>query len=251
MLFRSVDKFDCRWQLVAEKQPRNGTLTQEDVADTSLYEFWWKFRQVRGKLVRENPRNQRVLVVTPGFSSDSACVLSDGHNDYARAAVIAHWRMMPTDVRLATLRECAIFDEPRANLSDPVRTILWGTTSFKKPQGRHLGVQDLVDQFETDAVDAKGRKLGWAMALLEMLVDPMLMSWVPGWVHEQYERWNPCFRGALRWALKQRDGAGERRARGASGRRRRPPPSYGVPSAAPVLRPSRDGTKVRAVILVL
>ena len=129
--------------------------------------------------------NQRVLIVTPGFASGPACVLSDRHNDYARAAVVAHWRMMPTDARLQVLKECAIFDEPRADFSDPVRTILWGTTSFTKPDGRHLGVQDLVNKFDTDAVDTKGRKLGWAMALLEMLVDPMLMSWVPDWVHEQ------------------------------------------------------------------
>ena len=61
-------------------------------------------------------------------------------------------------------------------------------------------MQDLVNQFETGAVDAKWRKLGWAMALLEMLVDPMLMSWVPDWVHEQYERWNEFFRPCVRQA---------------------------------------------------
>ena len=128
-----VDKFVNRWQLVAEKQPENGKLTQDDVAHTSLYEFWWKFRQVRQKLVPADLKNQRVLIVTPGFSSDSACVLSDRQNDYARAAVVAHCRMIPTDVRLQVLKECAVFDEPRAGLSDPVRTILWGTRLSRNP----------------------------------------------------------------------------------------------------------------------
>ena len=109
--------------------------------------------------------------MTPGFLSDSAFVLSDLHNGYARAAVIAHWEMMPTDVKQQLLKDCAIFHEPHADLSGPVRTTLWGTTSFKKPGGRHLGVQDLVNNFDTDAVDSRGRKLGWTMALLEMLVD--------------------------------------------------------------------------------
>jgi len=48
-----VDKFDDRWQVVEEKQSKTGKLTQADVAHTSLYEFWWKFRLVHGKLVRE------------------------------------------------------------------------------------------------------------------------------------------------------------------------------------------------------
>ena len=38
---------------------------------------------------------------------------------------------------------------------------------------------------------------GWALALLEMLVDPVLVSWVPKWVREQYERANPYFRRVL------------------------------------------------------
>ena len=69
--------------------------------------------------------------------------------------------MMPTEARLQVLRDSVVFDQPRLDLSDPVRTILWGTTSFPKPQGRHLGVQDLVNKFDTDVVDSKGRKLDW------------------------------------------------------------------------------------------
>ena len=57
-----------------------------------------------------------------------------------------------------------------------MRTIEFGETDFVESRGRFLGVQDLVMVFDTDKVDAKGRKLGWAMALLEMLVDPMLVA---------------------------------------------------------------------------
>merc|ERR1739836_155948 len=39
---------------------------------------------------------------------------------------------------------------------------------------------------------------------MHMLVDPVLCAWVPGWVVEQYERWNPDFRGAVRYALSLR-----------------------------------------------
>ena len=48
---------------------------------------------------------------------------------------------------------------------------------------------------------------------MEMLVDPVLVAWVPGWVVEQYERWNPKFRGTLRWALQDNTTAGTHRAR--------------------------------------
>ena len=33
---------------------------------------------------------------------------------------------------------------------------------------------------------------------MEMLVDPMLVCWVPGWVREQYERANPYFCSVLK-----------------------------------------------------
>ncbi len=58
-------------------------------------------------------------------------------------------------------------------------------------------------KFDTEKRDAQGRPLGWALALMEMLADPMLLAWVPGWVVEQYERWNPYFRPCVRSALQQ------------------------------------------------
>ena len=57
-------------------------------------------------------------------------------------------------------------------------------------------------KFDADEVDGKGRTLGWALALMEMLVDPMLVAWVPSWLCEQYEQRNPFFRACLRQALK-------------------------------------------------
>ena len=52
-------------------------------------------------------------------------------------------------------------------------------------------------KFDTAKVDSKGRSLGWALALMEMLVDPILYTWVPAWVSEQYERANPFFKEVL------------------------------------------------------
>lgn len=53
----------------------------------------------------------------------------------------------------------------------------------------YLGVVDLYVKF--------GGKDGWSFGLMEMLVDPMLVCWVPGWVREQYERANPYSRSVL------------------------------------------------------
>ena len=63
---------------------------------------------------------------------------------------------------------------------------------------RHLGVRDLYDRFE-------GRRdTNWGFAMMEMLVDPVLSTWVPSWVVEQYERANPFFRRVLRRLVEQR-----------------------------------------------
>ena len=97
----------------------------------------------------------------------------------------------------------------------PVDQRCWGATEFVEPApgaGRWLGVRDLWMKFEGKK-DRRGRVVGWAMALMEMLVDPLLVAWVPAWLVEQYERWNPYFRGAVRWALRQyaREASGNRR----------------------------------------
>ena len=126
----------------------------------SLYEFWWKFRQLPWKLCRAS--SKLVLMVTPGFSADCASALHDRHNDYCRSAVVAHFRLMPTKLRHRRLEACILQDPERLELdeSDPRRTIQWGATQFEEHGGRFLGVADLVRKFDTDEVDGKGRTLG-------------------------------------------------------------------------------------------
>ena len=50
---------------------------------------------------------------------------------------------------------------------------------------------------------------------MEMLVDPVLVAWVPCWVVEQYERWNPYFRDAVRSVCLRGDAADKQRRRDA------------------------------------
>ncbi len=182
-----------------EKQPRGGKITVEEVRHPSLYEFWDKFALFSGKLSRT--RCARILMVTPGFPADCASVLHDRHNDYARSAVGAHWRLMPTDLRHELLEARCAIEPQRLEWSDPRRTIEWSATKLAPHRERLLGVEDLVRAFDNDKVDRKGRKLCWAMALMEMLVDPMLVAWVPSGLREQYERRNPFSRACLRQAL--------------------------------------------------
>ena len=75
-----------------------------------------------------------------------------------------------------------------------------GGTKFKTPsnQGRYLDISDLYQHFgEGTKRDRKGNDVGWTLALMEMLVDPILYTWVPPWVSEQYERANPFFKEVL------------------------------------------------------
>ena len=73
----------------------------------------------------------------------------------------------------------------------------WGGSVFEHPLphagaeasdlDRYLGVRDLYEKFE-------GR-IGWGMAMMEMLVDPMLLTWVPAWVVEQVRACQPLLSG--------------------------------------------------------
>ncbi len=198
-----LDKFDQRKELVQKRAERGRSdISLDAIQDTSLYEYWWKFREVRGQLMRAT--QVRVRMVTPAFPSDAACVLSDKHSDYAQQAVIAYWRMLPTAERHQQLAERLRLDGvAEVELQDPKRSIEWGRTPFAHKADRFLGVLDLVLAFDTDRQDSKGRPLGWPLAPMEMLTDPMLVSWVPSRVREQYERWNPFFRACLRNAQEE------------------------------------------------
>ena len=65
-----------------------------------------------------------------------------------------------------------------------------------------LGTRSLYARFEGKR-DGRGNDVGWTLALLEMLTDPMLLQWVPEWVVEQYERANPFFRETLKAVIEE------------------------------------------------
>ena len=186
-----VDRFNKRLQLVRQQLDRGVTdVTEDDVRHVSLYEFWWKFSVYRGR-VRKATRPV-CLMVTPSYSADCACVEHVCHESYARAAVLAYWRHMPTLARHNALR-AAVKDQA-------VPSVCYGATLFVEEffnpmfpgQEQFLGTRSLHEKFEGHgARDGKGNPVGWTLALMEMLTDPMLLQWVPRWVVEQYERANP------------------------------------------------------------
>ena len=192
-----VDKFNKRLQLV-RKQRASGVedVTEQELRDLSLYEFWWKYTVDRVR-VRRVPRTS-CLMVTPSFSADCADVEHSLHESYARAAVIAFWRHMGSDWRHTVIREVMTLGVK------PVPAVFFGGTKFVDPSphaaspdlDRFLGVDDLLITFEAMR-DGRGRDEGWTLALMEMLTDPMLRQWVPDWLVEQYERQNPFFREVL------------------------------------------------------
>ena len=157
-----IDVFDGRKERVLGRVGRGRSdVALEDVRDASLYEFWWKFHQVSGKPVRS--AQTRVLMVTPAWSADCACVLSDKHSDYARCAVVAYWRLMGTEARHQLLRERLRMDGDATeskSLQEPIRTVMFGQAVLTHKQTRFLGVQDPVLQFDTERRDAKDRQLG-------------------------------------------------------------------------------------------
>ena len=190
-----VDKFDKRRALVAGK--KRCAVGAEEVEHVSLYEFYDKFYVSRGHLCRSF--RPVCLTVTPSFGAGCADTAHAQHEAYARAQVVAYWRMIPTEERRDILFD---FLGVREAARGTVDTRTWGGTQFVWHVDRALGVQDLVMKFDGGR-DRRGRETGWAMGLLEMLVDPYLLAFVPGWVVEQYERGNPFFRGSLRKVLRK------------------------------------------------
>ena len=164
-----------------------GIMSAIAIRDVSLFEFHWKYYVLRRRIHLST--KPVCLMVTPSFSADCAHIGHDRHKAYARTAVVAFWRMMPT-----SKRHQAIAHHQHLRFEDlrDQDKVLWGATEFLQPLGRYLGVQDLILTFD-GRKNRAGKKVGWGMALVEMLVDPMLSAWVPGWVVEQYERWEPVF----------------------------------------------------------
>ena len=228
-----ADKFDKRLSLVREawrgshrREDRaagsaaRGALAaaERSIRDVSFYEFYskhyWKRSQVKTRAVLA------ALQVAPGFSADCAAVDHGLHQAYAKANVLAFWRLMPTRERnnLAVYGSVASFDTRKC-----------GSTLLELPPmhgagepsllDRFLGLGDLCEAFETgvqrkelvwacasESVPGRWvarpstkrpRNCDWSFAMLEMFVDPVLQAWVPKWVVEQYERRNPDFRAEV------------------------------------------------------
>ena len=191
-----VDKFDKRLELV-RRQREKGHLdvTEEEIRDVSLFEFYWKYNVYRG-LVKRSTRPV-CLMVTPCYGADCANVEHPSHESYARGAVIAYWRHMPTVKRREMID---------AQMQAPVKAVpavCVGSTDFAAPrEDRYLGVRDLWAKFAA-ACGGRGQDRFWGLMLLEMLTDPLLLQWVPAWVVEQYERANPFYREVLTAVVSQ------------------------------------------------
>ena len=196
-----IDKFDQRRSIFIEQfktNPEELKRVLREVADVSLYEFYWKYVSHRGKFLAAN--NSCALMVTPCYSADCANVQHTAHSGYAKTCVIAYWRLMPTKKRHELYSNVHVTPLLGPAVSDWVLggTHFGSSCEDYRPDDDHrfLGVHDLYTQFEgrshgQDKVD------GWVLALLEMQTDPVLVSWVPKWVREQYQRANPYFRRVL------------------------------------------------------
>jgi hypothetical protein len=191
-------------QLVRQQIAKGDTaVTEEEIRDVSLYEFWWKYCVYKGR-VKKSTRPV-CLMVTPCFSADCANVEHPHHEGYARAAVIAYWRHMAK----ARRHEMILQEMAKTNVT-ALPTACFGATDLVQPpanavapeEDRYLGVRDLYWKFE-GVRDRRGADEGWGLALMEMLSDPMLRQWVPAWVVEQYERANPFYKEVLTVLLGQ------------------------------------------------
>jgi len=173
-----VDNFDKRRQIFCRQFAQKPDELRDAliaVKDVSLYEFWWKYAYYRGKFTKVS--NTPAVMVTPSYSADCANVQHSSHEGYAKACVIAYWRLMSKTERHNLYRSQLITPELTENFS----VALLGGTELKDPlevggfpdQDRFLGVQDLYHFFE-GRQDGRKNVHGWTMGLLEMLVDPVL-----------------------------------------------------------------------------
>ncbi len=212
-----LDKFDQRLSLLRQGLARSSAQERSEwegfVRDVSMHEFYWKYYFVGRKVKKSS--HAVALQITPSFSAECAAVGHERHEAYARAYVIAFWRHMATLDRYRMIRAGGGGDRRK-----------WGGTLFEQPPehagaeasvlDRYLGVQDLYEAFEgprrremlwdhgrwQPRTSVRRESCGWAFALMEMLVDPVLHEWVPSWVVEQFERRNPGFREAVETQLK-------------------------------------------------
>ena len=212
-----------------------------DVQFVSLYEFFNKFYFRGNRVVKCS--TLPCIMVTPVFGARCVNAFDSAHEMYARSCVVAHWRMMPTSVRHMKLwqaiQELLIMDDVDVN------PVCWGSTVIGHSESDFLGVDSLVRAFD-GRKDKQGRCVGWSLAMMEMLVDPMLRLWVPVWIREQYERRNPFFRRALEDVMGTSEAEGVDQQRRATEFRAFCERRRGVVASAPVtsnkilLRRARD-----------
>ena len=161
-------------------------------------------------------------MVTPLLSGVMANVGHARHEMYARTCVVAYWRCMTTTDRYDLLASLDRVD-PRCVGATVFERGTIHAGARPSDLDRYIGIRDLVKTFEVekrrremrwrvdsatgqvvyDIVTHEGRywKYNWPMALMEMIVDPVLVEWVPAYVVEQYKRWNPYFAQSLREVL--------------------------------------------------
>ena len=91
-------------------------------------------------------------MVTPSYGADCANVQHSAHSGYAKACVIAYWRLMPTKARHDLYKKQRIQPVTESSCSD----MILGGTEFVDPfhvpgfedKDRFLGVQDFYAKFE-------------------------------------------------------------------------------------------------------
>jgi len=192
-----VDKFNKRLAILRDQNrgKKHVAITEAELRDVSFYEFYWKYYVKYNRIYRSN--RPVALMVTPSVSADCANVTHARHEMYARTSVVAYWRLMAKDARHQLHKDVA--GDERLKRKDE---LVLGHTPFATPWldrrgqfdvGRFLGIGDLIEAFE-------GK---WGEALMEMLVDPVLSEWVPLYVVQQYDRWNPFFRKCLQKGLER------------------------------------------------
>jgi len=217
-----IDKFDRRLELLRKQFPK----PEQDalrvywegmLRATSLYEFYWKYNVYRGRIHKTT--QDVCLMVTPALPASAASVLHDRHEVYARTCVVAYWRCMSSRERASMWNKLPI-KEPWFFGGTVLEPPIPHASARPSELDRFLGVQDLVAAFDGRKTEElvwevapaarsaqyvfkrrefkPGVSYGWALALMEMLVDPVLLEWVPEYVVEQYKRWNPFFVDSLR-----------------------------------------------------
>ena len=145
-----IDNFDKRRQLLhaqTENDPSTA-ITREEVESVSFLEFFWKYYVSRGKL--HAATSPVCLNVTPAMSADCANISDARHEMYARTAVVAYWRLMPTAERHELARQA------RGLRLEALGERLLGGTVFERPMehagfpesNRFLGIRDLVMKFD-------------------------------------------------------------------------------------------------------